>query len=458
MESKSYGVHVLLIPYPSQGHVNPMYQFSKRLASKGLKTTLAITRFISSSFCPKSDDAILLDTISDGFDQGGFKHSKSIQDYLETLEYSGSKTLAELIIKYKNTDHPIDCIVYDAFLPWVLDVAKQFGLLAAAFFTQACAVNYIYYHAHNGLLSLPVESTRPVSIPGLPLLQLRDMPSFIYVHGSYPAYFEMVLSQFSNTEKADVVLVNTFYKLEEEVAEAMAKVCPFLSIGPTIPSMYLDKRIESDTEYAINLFSSKEKSICIDWLNTKPPQSVLFVSFGSMANLSHKQIEELAYGFKSTTLNILWVTSTVNFPETLLQDIGMVDDNKWLIVTWSPQIEVLSHEAVVCFFTHCGWNSTIEALSLGVLMVGMPQWTDQTTDAKLIEDVWKVGVRVNVGDDGIVTREEIESCVRKVVQGEKREEMKKNALKWRDLAIEAVSEGGTSDKNIDEFVSMLINR
>ena len=55
----------------------------------------------------------------------------------------------------------------------------------------------------------------------------------------------------------------------------------------------------------------------------------------------------------------------------------------------------LSHPAVGCFFTHCGWNSMVEALSLGVPMVAMPLWTDQTTNAKLIEDLWKVGVRVN---------------------------------------------------------------
>ncbi|GFY82836.1 UDP-glucosyltransferase 74F2 [Actinidia rufa] len=57
----------------------------------------------------------------------------------------------------------------------------------------------------------------PVSLPGLPLLELEDMPSFIYVHGSYPAYFEMVPRQFSNLDKTDFVLLNTFYKLEDKI-------------------------------------------------------------------------------------------------------------------------------------------------------------------------------------------------------------------------------------------------
>ncbi|GAY63364.1 hypothetical protein CUMW_224920 [Citrus unshiu] len=65
-------------------------------------------------------------------------------------------------------------------------------------------------------------------------------------------------------------------------------------------------------------------------------------------------------------------------------------------------------------------------------------------DAKFIEDVWKVGVRVGVDGDGIVRRDDIESCIREVMEGKSGREMKMNAKKWRDLAIEAVSEGGTS--------------
>lgn len=214
-ESKAYGAHVLALPYPSQGHINPMLQFCKRLVSKNLKATLAITNFISTSMNPKPG-SVGLDTISDGYDQAGFTQADSVDSYLATLKIHGSETLAELIKKHKGSAHPIDCIVYDAFLPWALDVAKDFGLAGAAFFTQPCSVNYVYYYVKRGLLTLPVTEL-PVSMPGMPLMELEDMPSFIYVDGSYPAYFELVLNQYLNVDKADFVLVNTFYKLEEEV-------------------------------------------------------------------------------------------------------------------------------------------------------------------------------------------------------------------------------------------------
>ncbi|KAB2039420.1 hypothetical protein ES319_D02G008000v1 [Gossypium barbadense] len=451
--------HVLVIPYPTQGHINPMLQFSKRLSSKGLKATFATTVFISETMKPELlNFDIDFDTISDGCDEGRFFEVRSIDDYLVRLQTVGSKTLTELIIKHKNSPRPIDCILYDAFLPWVLDVAQQFGIVGIAFFTQACAVNYIYYYARNGLLSLPISSSMmPIVIPGLPLLDLRDMPSFIYVVGSYPSYFELLLNQFSNIDKADFILINTFYKLEQEVVDSMSKVMsqPLLTIGPTIPSMYLDKRLENDKDYDLNLFKLDSTSTC--WLTSKPPCSVVYASFGSLANLTSDQMKELARGLKQTGFHFLWVVRSSELskvPHGFIEEMG----DKALIVSWIPQTEVLANEAIGCFFTHCGWNSTIEALCLGIPMVAMPQWTDQTTDAKLVEDVWKVGVRVNVREDGIVSGDEIERCIRQVMEGEEGIEMKRNAMKWKELAVEAVCEGGSSDKNIDELVSKILAR
>nr|AKA44587.1 UGTPg35 [Panax ginseng] len=455
MEVKRYGAHVLALSYPSQGHINPMLQFCKRLVSKGLKATLLITNFISTSMNPKST-SVRFDTISDGYDEGGFMQAANVQAYLETLQSAGSKSLSELLDKYKKSGIPIDCVIYDAFCPWALDVTKEAGLVGAAFFTQPCAVNYIYYYAYHGLLTLPVDSgSLPVSIPGLPLLELQDLPSFIYVHGSYPAYFKLVLNQFLKVEKADYIFVNTFYKLEVEMVDTMSKLIPLITIGPTIPSFFLDNEDENDKEYGLNLFHLGSSNPIITWLNTKPKGSVVYVGFGSMANLSEDQMEELAWGLKESNYNFLWVVRDSEEAAKLPKNFAQKMAGKGLLVTWSPQLEVLSNEAVGCFFSHSGWNSTIEALSLGVPMVVMPQWTDQTTNAKLVQDVWKVGIRVRVDEKGVVGREEIEYCIREVMEGNRGKEMKDNAMKWKGLAKEAVSEGGTTDKNIDQFVSKL---
>ena len=87
----------------------------------------------------------------------------------------------------------------------------------------------------------------------------------------------------------------------------MSKLCrPLLTIGPTVPSFHLDKQVPNDKDYDINLFQS-DASICIDWLKTKPERSVVYVSFGSMADMSNQQMEEMASGLKNTGFNLLWV-------------------------------------------------------------------------------------------------------------------------------------------------------
>ena len=235
----------------------------------------------------------------------------------------------------------------------------------------------------------------------------------------------------------------------------MSKVCRLLPIGPTIPSFYLDKHLKNDNDYGLNLFAS-DSSICNNWLNTKLEGSVIYLSFGSMASLSNKQMEELAFALKGSKFHFLWVVKAseeAKLPEKFVEEVG----NKGLVVQWCSQLEVLSNKAIGCFLTHCGWNSTLEALSLGVPMVGVPQWTDQTMNAKYVQDVWKVGVRAKVCENGIVERAEIDFRNKEVMEGERGKYFQKNANKWRDLAIKAVSEGGISDNNIDEFVSKFIN-
>ena len=88
-------------------------------------------------------------------------------------------------------------------------------------------------------------------------------------------------------------------------------------------------------------------------------------------------------------------------------------------------------------------------------MLGLPWWSDQPTNAKFLADVWKVGVRAKK-DEGIVTREELEKCLREVIVGERNGEIKSNALKWKEHAKRAVTVGGSSDRNVDEFIAKLL--
>ncbi|XP_014511547.1 UDP-glycosyltransferase 74G1 [Vigna radiata var. radiata] len=453
-ERKKYVAHCLVLPYPAQGHINPMLEFSKRLIQRGVKVTLVTVVSNWKVVSRKNFTSIEVESISDGYDEGGLAAAESLEVYLETFRRVGAQTLAELLQKLAGSSHPPDCVIYDGFMPWALDVAKNFGLLAAAFFTQSCTTNTIYLHTYNKLLELPLTQTGYL-LPGLPKLEAEDLPSFLNRYGTYPGYFYVVVNQVSNIDKADWVLANTFYELEQEVVDWLFKIWPLKTIGPTLPSMYLDKRLQDDKNYGIEMYVPKSEA-CIKWLDDKPKGSVVYVSFGSFAGPNVEQAEELASGLRDSGSYFIWV---IRDSEQEQLPKGFLDTaEKGIIVNWCPQLQVLTHEALGCFITHCGWNSTLEALSLGVPVIAMPLWTDQITNAKLIKDVWKIGVKAVADEKDIVRKETITHCIKEILETEKGNEIKKNSIKWKNLAKSSVDEGGSSDKNTAEFVDELVHR
>ncbi|KAL5552956.1 hypothetical protein UlMin_040357 [Ulmus minor] len=450
-QTKNSQGHVVVVPYPSQGHINPLLQFAKRLASKGVKATIATTHYTVKYISAAN---VAVEPISDGFDDGGFAQAKKEDIFLDSFKSNGSRTLSQLILKFQTTDFPFNCVVYDSFLPWALDVAKQHGIYGASFFTNSATVSSIFCRIHYGLLSLPLEAEKmPLSIPGVPPLNFRDLPSFLRLPESYPAYLAMKLSQFSNLEKVDWVFGNTFEELESEAAKGTSEFWPATLIGPMVPSAYLDGRIENDKTYGASLWKPLSEE-CEKWLETKPFQSVVYVSFGSMVSLTHKQMEEIAWGLKESGNYFLWVVKE-NDREKLPNGFLDTSKEKGLIVTWCNQLEMLAHGAIGCFVTHCGWNSTLEGLSLGVPMVGMPQWADQLPDAKFIGEIWEVGVRAKEDEKGVVSREELVACLKVVMEGKRSKEIRKNSSEWKLKAKQAIGEGGSSDRCINEFVEFL---
>ncbi|KAH6836312.1 hypothetical protein C2S53_001178 [Perilla frutescens var. hirtella] len=452
-EKEAEKAHCLILPFPIQGHINPMLQFAKRLLQKGIiGITLVITKQLAKT-THYSSAAISLQTISDGFDDGAPTDINQA-DYLARFEEVGSTTLKEAMQGLADSGRPVDCVIFDPFLPWALQVAKELAVFAAAFFTQSCAVDHIYHHVYKGELKVPLlPGDQEILIPGLPPLRPDDMPSFVSSYGTYPPLFEVVVNQFTGLDKADWLFFNTFYNLEKEVIDYMAKSAPVKAIGPTIPSMYLDKRLPDDREYGLSVYKAVTGA-CTEWLNQRRPESVIYVSFGSLAKLDDRQMEELAWGLRLSNKHFLWVVRATE-ESKLPKDFAEETSEKGLIVSWCPQLDVLSHEAICCFVTHCGWNSTLESVSLGVPMVAMPQWTDQSTNSKFVMDVWKMGVRARGDENGLVSRETVASCIMEVVEGERAVEIKQNVIKWKELAIQAMAQGGSSDLNIQEFVTSL---
>ncbi|KAL0366591.1 UNVERIFIED_CONTAM: UDP glycosyltransferase 9 [Sesamum radiatum] len=437
--------HVLVVPYPGQGHINPALEFAKYLASKGVRitfiTTKAVTKSARSSLC----GLLTIDNVSDGSED--VKGPESIEGYFKRFKAVFSKNLARFIDEQTNA---AQVIVYDSTMPWVLDIAHERGLRGASFFTQSCAVSAAFYHLKQETLRFPYEDS-VVSLPSLPALGAKDLPSFLEFMDSKRTIPTLMADQFSNLEKVDWIFLNTFNKLENEVVDWMASRYPIKTIGPTFSLLQTEKKLFNSKNHTISLL----EPACTEWLDSRETGSVVYVSFGSIASLSKKQMEEIACGLMMSNCYFLWVVRPLE-ADKLPEDFTSLASEKGLIVGWCKQPEVLAHRAIACFLTHCGWNSTLEALSCGVPLIAMPQWVDQQTNSKFIEDVWGVGVRVKRGEDGIVGREEIAMCIKEVTEEDRGMELKRNACVWKELANEAVEKGGTSANNIEDFVSKLM--
>ncbi|KAK7381289.1 hypothetical protein VNO78_33863 [Psophocarpus tetragonolobus] len=441
--------HCLVLPHPAQGHINPMLQFSKLLEHQGVRITLVTTRSYYNNL-QKVPPSISIETISDGFDKGGVSEAGSLTVYMQSFLQVGPQTLGELLEKLGQSGDTVDCVIYDSFLPWALDVSKRFGIVGAAYFTQNMTVSNIYYHVHLGKLQPPLTEDE-ISLPAMPKLQHKDMPSFFFTYGRNQFMFDLVVAQFSNIDKADWILCNIFHELEKEVVDWVTKIWPrFRSIGPNIPSVFLDKSGQDDQDYEFTQFKGED---CMEWLNTKPKGSVVYVSFGTMFALGETQMEEVASCLRECSSYFLWVVKASE-DNRLPKDFEKKTE-KGLVVTWCSQLNVLAHEAIGCFVTHCGWNSTLETLCLGVPIIAMPFYSDQLTNAKLLTDVWKMGIRAPIDDDKIVQRGALRDCIREVMESEKGKEIKSNATQWKTLAVKATTQGGSSHRNILEFANSL---
>ncbi|KAL3614251.1 hypothetical protein CASFOL_042325 [Castilleja foliolosa] len=465
-------IHVFMVSFPGQGHVNPLLRLGKRLADFGLFVTFSAPEAVGSSIRKSNNltndgeptqlgrGMIRFEFFNDGWEFDD-PNRKDLNAYMAQLERSGREKLPQMIKEQSARARPVSCIINNPFIPWVSDVAESLGIPSAMLWIQSCASFSLYYHYYHNLVPFPSENEPEIDVqlPFLPLLKPDEIPSFLHPESPYRFLGEAILGQYKNLSKPFCILMDTFEELEKEIIEYMSNISrPVKPIGPLFKSGH-----SKDDQIRVDLFEAEN---CTEWLDTKPPETVVYISFGSIVHLKQEQINEIAHGLLLSEVSFIWVMKPPPpeaaasephvLPEGFLERVG----DKGKIVKWAPQERVLAHPATACFVTHCGWNSTMEAVGSGVPVVAWPQWGDQVTDAKFLVDVFKVGRRLCRGEaEGrIVGRDEVERCLRAVTGGgQEAAEMRENAAKWKKAAEEAVAEGGSSYKNMEEFVYEVAN-
>ncbi|KAH7446918.1 hypothetical protein KP509_01G081900 [Ceratopteris richardii] len=277
------------------------------------------------------------------------------------------------------------------------------------------------------------------------------------------------------------VLCNTTVALEENVLQVLHSRIRkgesthhnrfFRMIGPLVTNAAAEHKASRAS------FWQEERDECMEWLDKQPPASVVYVAFGSLKVLTLPQLHEVLLGLIASSHRFLMVVR----PNTVVSESYGMSDIYWeaqdgdvvplekalppgfsspdqqrlyKIVSWAPQTWVLEHPSVGGFFSHCGWNSTLESLWCGVPILGWPWIMDQVTNCWLLSSVWNVGISLQCNERGEASRNEVESGVRQLMGGAATDKLRAQAREIKDKIREAALHNQEITSLVEEIGSV----
>ncbi|TKV91282.1 hypothetical protein SEVIR_9G085300v4 [Setaria viridis] len=452
--------HVLVLPFPSQGHVTPLMELSHRLVDHGFEVTFVNTEV---------DHALVVAALRGGeatlLGGGGGIHLASIPDGLADDEDRKDLNklidaftrhmpghLERLIAGLEAAGRPrVKWLVGDVNMGWSFEVAKKFGIRVVSFWPAATACLALMLKIpkliEDGLIDdkgLPRRQETFQLAPGMPPLHTSHLS---WNNAGAPEGQHIIFDLVTRNNKlnglAEMTVGNSFHEAEAGASKLFPNVLP---IGP----LFADREFRKPVG---NFLPEDER--CIKWLDAQPDGSVVYVAFGSMAIFDPRQFEELAEGLELTGRPFLWIVRpdfTPGLSKAWLTEFHERVAGRGMIVSWCSQQQVLAHRAVACFVSHCGWNSTMEGVRNGTPFLCWPYFCDQYLNRSYVTNVWRTGLAVAPGADGIITKEELRSKVEEVVSDA---EIKERARLFKDAARWCVSEGGSSYENFNKLVNLM---
>ncbi|XVE49531.1 hypothetical protein DITRI_Ditri01bG0090100 [Diplodiscus trichospermus] len=471
--------HAVCIPYPAQGHINPMLKLAKILHHRGFHITFVHTEYnykrLLRSRGSNSLDGLpdfRFEAIPDGLPTTD-DDADATQD-IPSLSDSTSKNclgfFLDLLHKLNDAAAsssipPVSCIVSDGSMSFTVKAAEEFGIPDVLFWTPS-ACGFLCYVMLPRLVErglTPLKDTEYLTngyldkvidwIPGMKNIRFRELPSFFRTMDPNDKMFNYILKEVERSYKASAIVLNTFDSLEHHVLEALSGIFPSVySIGPLhlIVDLIKDDKV---ADIDSNLW--KEQTEYIEWLNSKEPNSVVYVNFGSITVMSPEQLIEFAWGLANSQKKFLWIMrpDLVGGEKAILPPEFMSETkDRGMLASWCSQEQVLKHPSIGGFLSHMGWNSTLESLSCGVPMVCWPFFAEQQLNCLFAWREWGIGMEIDTN----VKRDEVEKLVRELLEGEKGVEMKRKAMEWKKKAEEAIRPGGSSFHNLEEVAAQFL--
>ncbi|KAH7548179.1 hypothetical protein ACOSP7_032463 [Xanthoceras sorbifolium] len=463
--------HVLIFPFPALGHVNSMLKLAEFLSIAGLRVTFLNSEYNHDRLTLHADVCSLytrrfpgfqFKRITDGLPMDHPRIGDRFQEMLHSV-----RSVTPPLLKQMLTDDikpPVNCIISDGFMSFVVDVANELGIPIIYFRTISACAFWAYFCIREIIDAgeLPIQGKEDMdrlikSVPGMEtFLRCRDLPSFCRADDPLDRNIQLLMSETRSSPRAQGLILNTFDDLEGPILSQIRTHCPKIyTIGPL--QAHLNTRVPSSSgtstdslQSTTNGFWEVDRS-CMAWLDKQPPKTVVYVSFGSITTLSREEVIEFWYGLVNSNKRFLWVVrpdlvsgrdGESQVPEKLVEGTK----ERGYMVDWVPQEEVLAHRAVGGFLTHSGWNSTLESIVAAQPMICWPYFADQQVNSRFVSEVWKLGLDMK----DVCDRKVVEKMVNDLMV-ERRGEFVKSADNMAKLARGSINEGGSSYSNLDRL-------
>ncbi|XP_050221921.1 UDP-glycosyltransferase 92A1 [Mercurialis annua] len=467
--------NIVMLPFMAQGHIIPFLALAfhiertrKDYTITFVNTPLNIKK-LRSSIPPQSSIRLLeipfnssdhgLPPNSENTDVLSYPHIIQLLHAATTLEPAFKKLVLDITDEQQG--QPPVCIIADMFFGWTAPVAKELGVFHAIFSGGGGFGISVYYSVWSSLPHRNAKSDEfelddfkeisKLHVTQLPLTisEADGTDSWSVFQGkNLPAWFDSDGILFNTVEEFDQIGLSYFKRKLNK---------PTWAIGPVLLSTESRNRAGQETGIS--------GAICKEWLDEKPENSVLYVSFGSNNTISPSQMMQLATGLEASDKNFIWVVRPplgfdINsefkgdewLPEGFEKRIK--ESRKGLLVhKWAPQVEILSHNSTGAFLSHCGWNSVLESLNNGVPLIGWAMAGEQFFNVKFLEEELGVCVELARGKKCEVRYEDVKDKIETVMSETKTgAEIRRKAGEVKEMIKNAVKDEGCSSKALDDFL------
>ncbi|KAL6845110.1 hypothetical protein ACP4OV_024605 [Aristida adscensionis] len=475
MDPRAVKKTVVLYPGAGVGHVGPMTQLAKLFLEHGFDVTMVL---IELPFKSSDSGASFIETVAASNPDITFH----VLPPLPPPDFAGSTKhpfllMLDLMLQYNERLESFLCsiprdrlhsLVLDMFCTQSIDVATKLGVPVYTFFASGAGVLAVLTQL-PALLAGRRTGLKELGDTPLDFLGVPPMPASHLIRELLEDPEEELCKTMANIWKrntdTDGVLINTFELLESRAVQAFKD--PLCVPGRVLPPIYcigpLVSKGSTDQE-------KTERHECLAWLDAQPERSVVFLCWGSKGVLPQEQLTEIAVGLENSGQRFLWVVRTPassDDPKRYLEqrpepdlDVllpeGFLERTKgrgFVVKSWAPQTDVLNHPSTGAFVTHCGWNSTLEAITAGVPMLCWPLGAEQKMNKVLMTEDMGIGMELDGYRTGFIKAEEIEAKVRLVLASEEGNELRQRLVELKNEAKGALEDGGSSKEAFVQFLS-----